>query len=85
MSQATILKSILSQRTKIQCRSQAKNSQKEENTLVIQSENVCHSSLFHFCIFFNFFIKDEEDVAPVLICKIRKGQELKIRCIAKKV
>jgi DNA-directed RNA polymerase II subunit RPB3 len=40
--------------------------------------------LFHFSSVFNFF-KDEQGVAPVLICKIRKGQELKIRCIAKKV
>ncbi|KAJ7803641.1 DNA-directed RNA polymerase II, subunit 3, partial [Mycena leptocephala] len=28
--------------------------------------------------------KNDPDVAPVLICKIRKGQELKLRCIAKK-
>ncbi len=27
----------------------------------------------------------EEGVEPVLICKIRKGQELKVKCIAKKV
>lgn len=46
MSQATISKSILSQRTKTPCQSRAKNSQKEESTLVIQSENVCHSLLF---------------------------------------
>ena len=29
--------------------------------------------------------KDQPGVAPVLITKIRKGQELKIRCTAKKV
>ena len=46
ISQATILKSILSQRTRTLRQNQAKNSQKEENTSVIQSENVCHSSLF---------------------------------------
>ncbi|KAK7057174.1 serine/threonine protein kinase [Favolaschia claudopus] len=28
--------------------------------------------------------KNDPDVPPVLICKIRKGQELKLRCIAKK-
>jgi len=28
---------------------------------------------------------DKADVSPVLICKIRKGQELKLRCVAKKV
>jgi hypothetical protein len=28
---------------------------------------------------------DKADVPPVLICKIRKGQELKLRCVAKKV
>ncbi|KAF8592364.1 hypothetical protein K439DRAFT_1400124 [Ramaria rubella] len=28
--------------------------------------------------------KDEPGVPPVLICKIRKGQELKLRCIARK-
>jgi hypothetical protein len=28
---------------------------------------------------------DEPGVAPVLLCKIRKGQELKLRCIARKV
>ncbi|THH31801.1 hypothetical protein EUX98_g2374, partial [Antrodiella citrinella] len=28
--------------------------------------------------------KNEPGVAPVLLCKIRKGQELRVRCIAKK-
>lgn len=28
---------------------------------------------------------DEDGVPPVLIAKIRKGQELKVRCVAKKV
>lgn len=28
---------------------------------------------------------DDPGVPPVLICKIRKGQELKIKCIVKKV
>ncbi|KAF8525381.1 DNA-directed RNA polymerase [Gautieria morchelliformis] len=28
--------------------------------------------------------RDEPGVAPVLICKIRKGQELKLRCVARK-
>jgi DNA-directed RNA polymerase II subunit RPB3 len=28
---------------------------------------------------------DDPNTPPVLICKIRKGQELKIKCIAKKV
>ncbi|KAJ6625627.1 DNA-directed RNA polymerase [Mycena sp. CBHHK59/15] len=28
--------------------------------------------------------KNDPDVPPVLICKIRKGQELKLRCVAKK-
>lgn len=28
---------------------------------------------------------DELGVEPILICKIRKGQELKLKCIAKKV
>ncbi|KAJ7084406.1 DNA-directed RNA polymerase II, subunit 3 [Mycena belliarum] len=28
--------------------------------------------------------KNDPDVPPILICKIRKGQELKLRCIAKK-
>ena len=44
------------------------------------------ASFFPLCIVFNLnLFKDEQGVAPVLICKIRKGQELKIRCIAKKV
>ena len=29
--------------------------------------------------------EDDSEVPPILICKIRKGQELKVRCIAKKV
>lgn len=29
--------------------------------------------------------KDDPSQAPILICRIRKGQELRIRCIAKKV
>jgi DNA-directed RNA polymerase II subunit RPB3 len=29
--------------------------------------------------------KDDPSVAPVLLCKIRKGQELKLKCVAKKV
>jgi DNA-directed RNA polymerase II subunit RPB3 len=28
---------------------------------------------------------DDPNMPPVLICKIRKGQELRIKCIAKKV
>jgi hypothetical protein len=46
MSQATILKSTHSQTTPQPPMSQGKNSQKEGNTLVIQSENVRHSSFF---------------------------------------
>ena len=30
-------------------------------------------------------VQDDPDVPPILICKIRMGQELKVRCIAKKV
>lgn len=29
--------------------------------------------------------QDDPDVPPILVCKIRMGQELKVRCIAKKV
>jgi DNA-directed RNA polymerase II subunit RPB3 len=49
-------------------------------------KRVSFFTLFNFFIVFQYLHhKDEQDVAPVLICKIRKGQELKIRCIAKKV
>ena len=84
MSQATILMSLHSQRMKTPQQTRAKNSQKEENTLAIPSENVGHLlSSFGF-ILLNLF-KDEQGIPPILICKIRKGQELQIRCIAKKV
>ena len=32
-----------------------------------------------------FVQPDDPEVSPILICKIRKGQELRVRCIAKKV
>lgn len=34
---------------------------------------------------YTFWLLDETGVPPVIICKIRKGQELKLKCIAKKV
>jgi hypothetical protein len=30
-------------------------------------------------------LQDDPSVEPVLLCKLRKGQELKLKCIAKKV
>jgi len=32
-----------------------------------------------------FLLQDQPNVPPILICKIRKGQELRVKCIAKKV
>jgi len=88
MSQATILKSTHSQRMTTPHQSREKNSQKEGNTLVIPSVNVRFLSFFFYCwtlCCVQSLQKDEQGVAPVLICKIRKGQELKVRCVAKKV
>jgi DNA-directed RNA polymerase II subunit RPB3 len=39
----------------------------------------------HLCFTTDFAQADDPNTPPVLICKIRKGQELKIKCIAKKV
>ena len=35
--------------------------------------------------FINFLSPGDPDQQPVLICKIRKGQELRVKCTAKKV
>jgi len=43
------------------------------------------SSVFPYFCFIYLARTDDPNTPPVLICKIRKGQELKIKCIAKKV
>jgi len=38
-----------------------------------------------FLVSHNYNFTDDANASPILICKIRKGQELKAKCIAKKV
>jgi len=61
---------------------QEMNYPNEESLLVIQWGKVCYSTSLN--INPSKTLEDQPGVPPVLITKIRKGQELKVRCTAKK-
>ena len=65
---------------------QERNYRSEESILVIRWVKVSQATNNGcFLVLHNYDFTDDSNASPILICKIRKGQELKAKCIAKKV